>query len=41
LIAAANTPTTRAKRITDTTGKAAVNVRANQWRQPKGARPPG
>jgi uncharacterized protein YdeI (YjbR/CyaY-like superfamily) len=36
-IAAARTPATRARRVTDTAAKAAVNIRANQWRQPKHA----
>lgn len=40
-IAAAKTPGTRKKRIDDTAAKAAINIRANQWRQPKSARPPG
>jgi uncharacterized protein YdeI (YjbR/CyaY-like superfamily) len=39
-IAAAKAPATRDKRVAETAAKAAVNVRANQWRQPKGARPP-
>jgi len=33
-ILAAKQPATRAKRITETVEKAAVNIRANQWRQP-------
>lgn len=32
----AKTPATRTKRITETVTKAAQNLRANQWRQPKG-----
>jgi uncharacterized protein YdeI (YjbR/CyaY-like superfamily) len=38
----AKTPATRAKRITETATKAAQNLRANQWRQPKSTttRPP-
>lgn len=39
-IAAAKTPATQEKRVAETTAKAALNVRANQWRQPKGARTP-
>jgi Bacteriocin-protection, YdeI or OmpD-Associated len=33
----AKTPATRTKRIIETTTKAAQNLRANQWRQPKSA----
>lgn len=39
-IAAAKTPGTREKRVAETASKAASNVRANQWRQPKGVQPP-
>ena len=39
-IAAAKTSSTREKRITETTATAAVNVRANLWRQPKRVQPP-
>ena len=35
-IAAAKRPETRAARVTTTAEQAAQNVRANQWRQPKG-----
>lgn len=34
-IAAAKTPGTREKRVAETATKAAHNIRANQWRQPK------
>ena len=40
-IAAAKTPGTREKRITETAAKAADNVRANQWRQPERTPAPG
>lgn len=40
-IAGAKTPATRDKRVQETVTKAAVNIRANQWRQPKGAQPRG
>ena len=39
-IGAAKKPETRAKRVAETASKAAENVRANQWRQPKGQRRP-
>ena len=37
-ILAAKRPATRARRISDTAEKAAVNIRANQWRQPSSGR---
>jgi uncharacterized protein YdeI (YjbR/CyaY-like superfamily) len=37
-ILAAKKPETRAARVAETVTKAAVGVRANQWRQPKGPR---
>ena len=39
-VAAAKTAGTREKRIADTASKASINIRANQWRQPKGTQPP-
>lgn len=39
-ISNAKTPSTRGKRITETVTKAAQNLRANQWRQPKGTSQP-
>ena len=39
-IASAKTPGTRNRRVAETASKAAVNVRANQWRQPRGVQPP-
>lgn len=35
-ITSAKTPGTRERRVAETVSKAAVNVRANQWRQPRG-----
>ena len=40
-ISAARKPDTRATRIATTVSEAAEGRRANQWRQPKSARPPG
>lgn len=37
-ILAAKRPTTRANRISDTAAKAALDIRANQWRQPTKSR---
>ena len=37
-ILAAKRPETRTRRIADTVEKAALNIRANQWRQPAGSR---
>lgn len=37
----AKKPETRARRVTETAELAAQNIRANQWRQPKGGRPRG
>ena len=37
-ILAARRPATRANRIFDTAEKAALNIRANQWRQPTDGR---
>lgn len=39
-IASAKTPGTRERRVAETASKAAVNVRANQWRQPRSPQPP-
>jgi len=38
-ISAAKAPQTRAQRISRTVSDAKLNIRANQWRQPKGDRP--
>lgn len=40
-IASAKTPGTRERRVAETASKAAINVRANQWRQRRGVQPPG